>query len=228
MSSSQIHADTKEQAENNITVTTILAVRHGETEWNRIGKQQGHLDSNLTALGLEQARRTGDQLARLSCDVIYCSALGRAIRTAEIIARRTGLEIARDSGLNERNLGIVQGHTLKEFAAAYPDEYERYISNDPDYIIPGGESVRQRYERTMNAVKNITGRNAGKTLILVMHGGNLDSLFRYVLDIPLQNPRNFSLVNGSINTFSVENDAWKVASWGEVSHLLDIGALDDF
>jgi len=209
-------------------VTTIYAVRHGETEWNRIGRQQGNLDSGLTALGLEQARRTGDQLARLSGHIIYCSALGRVIRTAEIIAQRTGLEIARDSGLNERNLGIVQGHTLKEFADAYPDEYERYISNDPDYIIPGGESVRQRYDRTIGAVRRITDRNAGKTLIMVMHGGNLDSLFRYALNIQLQNPRNFSLLNGSINTFSVEGDTWKIVSWGEISHLRDIGALDDF
>lgn len=221
-------AGDNKQAGNNITVTTILAVRHGETEWNKIGKQQGHLDSDLTALGLEQARRTGERLARLSGHIIYCSALGRAIRTAEIIARRTGLEIVCDSGLNERNLGILQGLTLAEFREKHPDEYERFTSPDPDYVIPGGESVRQRYDRTMNAVKKITVSNAGRTLILVMHGGNLDSLFRYVLNIPLQNPRNFSLVNGSINTFLVEGDTWKLISWGEVSHLRDIGALDDF
>ncbi len=221
-------ADTDEQAGNNITVTTILAVRHGETEWNRIGKQQGHLDSELTALGEEQARRTAEHLARLSCDVVYCSALGRAIRTAEIIARRTGLEIVRDRGLNERNLGILQGLTLAEFREKHPAEYERFISPDPDYVIPGGESVRQRYERTIDTVKKITKGNDGKTLIMVMHGGNLDSLFRYVLDIPMQNPRTFSLVNGSINTFTVEGDTWKLISWGEASHLRDIGALDDF
>ncbi|HNW28910.1 MAG TPA: histidine phosphatase family protein [Spirochaetota bacterium] len=209
-------------------MTTILAIRHGETEWNRIGKQQGHLNSDLTPLGIEQARRAAARLSRESCDIIYSSALGRAVQTAEIIARQTGLAMKSDSGLNERNLGILQGHTLKKFAASYPAEHARFISGDPDYIIPGGESVRQRYDRTIRTITAIAGANDGKRIALVTHGGNLDSLFRHVLEIPLARPRNFSLMNASLNVLSVEGGAWKVESWGDVSHLADIGALDDF
>ncbi len=209
-------------------MTTIIAIRHGETEWNRIGKQQGHLDSGLTALGLEQARMAAALLSRKSCDIIYCSCLGRAVATAEIIARETGLEMVRDRGLNERNLGMLQGLTLKEFGASHPWEHERFVSGDPDYVIPGGESVRQRYERTVRSAARIASVNAGKKIIMVMHGGNLDSLFRHTLGIPLERPRNFSLLNASINTFEVEDETWKLIAWGDVSHLREIGALDDF
>ena len=213
---------------NQHTVTTILAIRHGETEWNRIGKQQGHLDSGLSPLGIEQARRTAARLSGETCDIIYCSNLGRAIQTAEIIADRLKLDLLCDSGLNERNLGILQGLTLEEFSRTNPGEHELFTSGDPDYRIPGGESIRQRHDRTIRTIRGITGAHNNKTIVLVMHGGNLDSLFRHVLGIPLDRRRNFFLINAALNTFTVEADAWKLASWGDVSHLRGIGALDDF
>ncbi|HQJ71058.1 MAG TPA: histidine phosphatase family protein [Spirochaetota bacterium] len=110
----------------------------------------------------------------------------------------------------------------------YMNQHARFISADPDYVIPGGESVRQRYERTINAVQKIIGANRDRRIILVIHGGGLDSLFRHALEIPLTRSRNFSLMNASMNVLSVEGDAWKVETWGDVSHLADIGALDDF
>lgn len=216
------------QAGNHTTMTTILAIRHGETEWNRIGKQQGHLNSDLTPLGIEQARRTAARLSGESCDIIYCSNLGRAVLTAEIIAERTRLAVLRDSGLNERNLGIMQGLTLEEFSRTNPAEHERFTSGDPDYRVPGGESIRQRHDRTIGTITAIAGANDGKRIALVTHGGNLDSLFRHVLNITLDRPRCFSLLNASINTFTVEAGTWKLVSWGDVSHLRGIGALDDF
>lgn len=209
-------------------MTTITALRHGETEWNRIGRQQGRMNSSLSALGVEQARRAARRLVREPHDIIYCSALGRAAETAAIIARETGVETMQDSGLNERHLGILQGLTLEEFREAFPAEHDRFISGDPDYIIPGGESARQRYERTIAAATAIIAENPGKKIVMVVHGGNLDSFFRFTLGIPLERPRCFSLMNAGINTFTVDNGAWKLVSWGDISHLRDIKALDDF
>jgi probable phosphoglycerate mutase len=208
--------------------TEIIAIRHGETEWNRIGRQQGHLDSNLTRHGIRQAKLVARHLKNTYFDSIYCSDLGRAAQTAGIIAKRLKVKIIKESGLRERNLGIMQGLTVEEFKNMYPEEYNKYISDDPDYALPDGESVRQRHDRTINTLKEIVDKNRDKKIIAVMHGGNLDSLFRYVLGIPLNQKRNFSLLNSSLNTFVVEDNIWKLKSWGEISYLKGLTALDDF
>jgi probable phosphoglycerate mutase len=208
--------------------TEIIAIRHGETEWNRIGRQQGHLDSNLTRHGIRQAKMIARYLKNTYFDSIYCSDLGRAAQTAGIIAKKLKVKIIKESGLRERNLGIMQGLTVEEFRHRYPEEYKKYISDDPDYALPDGESVRQRHDRTINTLKEIVDKNRDKKIIAVMHGGNLDSLFRYVLGIPLNQKRNFSLLNSSLNIFVVEDNIWKLKSWGEISYLKGLTALDDF
>jgi len=97
-------------------------VRHGETEWNLAGKEQGHLDSPLTALGVRQAQALANGLWGKGIQVIYSSDLGRAVRTAEIIADRLGLPLNVESDLRERHLGVMQGLTMKEFRDRFPDE----------------------------------------------------------------------------------------------------------
>src|SRR6476620_3993740 len=68
---------------------TVLLVRHGETEWNRARRYQGWLDSPLTQEGIAQAETIGRLLCRLpqaEAAEIVASPIGRARRTAEIIA----------------------------------------------------------------------------------------------------------------------------------------------
>lgn len=208
--------------------TELIAIRHGETEWNRIGRQQGHLDSSLTRHGIRQGKMIARHLKNDYFDCMYSSDLGRAAQTAGIIAKRLKLKPIMESGLRERNLGIMQGLTVKEFKHRYPDEYKKYISDDPDYALPDGESVRQRHERTINTLKEIVDNNRDKKILAVMHGGNLDSLFRYVLAIPLHHRRNFSLLNSGLNVFIVRGNIWRLKTWGEISHLKGMMALDDF
>ena len=210
------------------SLTELTAIRHGETEWNRIGRQQGHLDSSLTRHGIRQAKLIARHLKNSSFDYIYCSDLGRAAQTAGIIAERLQLKPIMESGLRERNLGIMQGLTIEEFRHRYPEEYEKYISDDPDYALPDGESVRQIHERTIKTLKEIVDKNRNKKIIFVMHGGNLDSLFRHVLGIPLNQRRSFSLLNSSLNAFTVEGTTWRLKTWGDISHLKGLTALDDF
>ncbi|HOW83021.1 MAG TPA: histidine phosphatase family protein [Spirochaetota bacterium] len=208
--------------------TEIIAVRHGETEWNRRGIQQGHLDSTLTARGEIQARLAGRRLALEKIDALYCSDIGRACRTAEIIGSEIGLEPVRDEGVRERNLGMIQGMTLDEFRLRHPEEHARFISRDPDYAVPGGETVRERYERSVASVARISAMNRGRRIVIVMHGGNIDSLFRHATGFPLDRPRNFSLYNAALNRFLISGDDWFLQSWGDISHLLTNGALDDY
>jgi probable phosphoglycerate mutase len=210
--------------------TKIIAVRHGETEWNRIAKQQGHLDSRLTALGIRQAQAMALGLKELTIDHFYSSDLGRAIQTASILSEALNKTFAVDSRLRERNLGILQGLTKKEFSEQYPEDYLKLQSNDPDYRIPDGESIRDRYTRTISCIEDLSKTHCDSTILIVAHGGVLMSFMHKALEIPLTSTRNFSLYNSGINIFSLsENNRWRLEVWGDVSHLRATGleTLDD-
>ncbi len=207
--------------------TTISFIRHGETEWNVESKQQWYLDSNLTSLGIKQAELIAESLKKNSYDIIYSSDLGRALHTAEILNKKLNLPLIENRNLRERKLGIMEGLTMDEFKNKFPNEFKRYIT-DIDYIIPKGESAKQFYTRTVNAIEEIIKINEGKKVMVITHGGNLSCIFRKVFDISLDKKRNFSLLNASMNTFVVNDHNWKLITWGNVSHLENNDASDDF
>lgn len=207
--------------------TTVIAVRHGETEWNRGGRHQGHLDSPLTRLGRQQAIAMAEALSRLAIQEIYSSDLGRALQTADIIAGRLQLPIHADARLRERNYGILEGLTLSEFREKYPAEAAAHASGNPEYKMPKGESARQKFLRNIECVEDLARKHAGATLLLVAHGGALDSFFRKAIQLPLEIRRSFSMFNAAVNVFSLADSVWRLESWGDISHLRAVPTLDD-
>ena len=205
--------------------THVIAIRHGETEWNNQRRFQGHLNSALNREGLAQAEALGEHLSRERFDLLLSSDLGRALETASAIAMRTGHEVVVEPRLRERRMGIFQGLTPAEVEARYPAEYARFWSHDPDYVIPEGESLRQLHARSVACVTELAKRYAGMTLAAVTHGGVLGMLYRHVREMPLQAPRDFPLHNTGINRFRHRMGAWQLQSWGETCHLRR--ALDD-
>ena len=207
--------------------TELVVVRHGETAWNLLGKQQGQLDAELSETGVEQAERMAEALAQERFDHLYTSDLGRAARTAEIIARRLGLAVVTDARLRERHLGAMQGSTIEQFKEKHPQEYVRFRSGDVDYCLPGGESIRQRCERSVACIEELAGRHAGERLVIVTHGGILDCFFRRAAGLDMAAPRRFSLLNASINRFCIVDRRWRLISWGDTHHLRELRAIDD-
>jgi broad specificity phosphatase PhoE len=125
----------------------IYLVRHGETTWNREGRQQGHHDSPLTETGIEQARAAGRTLRhaipeiRAAC--IETSPLGRARQTAVILAEALGLDVDAvlvAPLLAEHHLGRWEGLTRAEIDARYPGARQEREARKWDYVVPGGES----------------------------------------------------------------------------------------
>ncbi len=125
---------------------TIYLVRHGETEWNRAGRVQGHLDSPLTRRGEAQAQAVGAALGALldGDDVaLVASPLGRTLATARIIRRALGRDaaaIATDDRLREISWGDWDGLTFEEIEARDPGELARRRDGRGDQRPPGGES----------------------------------------------------------------------------------------
>jgi broad specificity phosphatase PhoE len=138
-------------------VTTLLLVRHGETDWNAEGRLQGHTDRPLNEYGRRQAGELAEQLAEEAVDAIYASDLVRARETAEIVARRLGLEVEVDPDLREKNWGSWEGLTGDERVTV-------------EYV---GASTEDHRERVMRAVDRIVERHAGRRVVVVTHGGSL-------------------------------------------------------
>jgi 2,3-bisphosphoglycerate-dependent phosphoglycerate mutase len=203
-------------------VTRVILVRHGQTAWNDGARFQGHLDSPLTDTGIQQAEALGRRLASEQIAAIYSSDLGRALQTAEIIARRTKLSVKSDARLRERSLGIFEGLTRTEVPNRFPEEWQRYISRDPDYIVPGGQSARGHFAAGLECLEELIERHRGERIIVVTHGGLVQGMFRHVTGVPFEAARRFSLQNAAYNVLQHDGREWSVVTWGDVAHFANV------
>jgi broad specificity phosphatase PhoE len=139
-------------------VTTLLLVRHGETDWNADGRLQGQTDRPLSEFGRKQARRLADELATEELEAIYSSDLARARETAEIVGERVGLPVTFDPDLREKDWGTWEGLTAVE----------------RDRVEFAGESTEAHRHRILRALRRISERHAGDCSVLVVtHGGSM-------------------------------------------------------
>jgi probable phosphoglycerate mutase len=204
-------------------MTELILIRHGETAWNRERRMQGQTDTQLSDTGRAQAQAVGRRLARHPFVALYSSDLTRAWDTAAAIARESGHEIRRERALRERTFGVFEGLTYDEMAERYPDEHARFSKRDPDYAVPGGESPRQFFERSLACLEGIAAAHAGECVVVVTHGLVLDTLHRAARSMPLEARREAPLLNASLNTFRRDGHAWVEVAWGDVAHLAEVG-----
>jgi probable phosphoglycerate mutase len=160
-------------------------------------------------------------------DRLVSSDLGRAQASAEIIAAATGHRVETDARLRERHYGVLEGLTIARIRADYAAILDRFNADDPDYAIPGGESHRMVYARHVAWVEELLAVRPGSTTAIVIHGGVLDSLFRFAARLPLSQPRCYVTTNASLNIFAhgrfYGTDRWVIQAWGDIGHLADIG-----
>ncbi len=207
--------------------TRIIAVRHGETSWNVDARIQGQLDIGLNDQGQWQARRVGQALAGEPVAAIYSSDLQRAWHTAEHIARVAGLGVAPVRELRERHFGRFEGRTFKEIEEAWPDGAHAWRKRYPDWAPPdGGETLLQLRERVQRAVCDLAQRHTGELIVIVAHGGVLDTLYRVATGQEVNSPRTWELPNGAINRLLWTPGGLSLVGWSDTQHLAE-GAADD-
>jgi broad specificity phosphatase PhoE len=163
-------------------MTRILLARHGETDWNREGRWQGHTDRPLNAAGLAQADALGRRLASEHIDALYTSDLLRASQTAAAVTRATGIEAIATPGLREVDVGELAGLDRAEAAARYPDWYTRWREGTVDSY-PAGEKFTDLRDRALAAFDRIADRHAGGTAIAVCHNGIVRAIVLHVLGL---------------------------------------------
>lgn len=152
----------------------LVLLRHGRTEWNDIGRAQGHADVPLDEVGEVQAKEVAPALAALRPVAVWSSDLARAAMTARAVADEAGLEVVLDARLREFAVGSNRtGLTSEQYAAAHPAEHAALMAGDIGSI-PGRESdddVRSRFLPALTSYADALGE--GETGIVVSHGAAL-------------------------------------------------------
>ncbi len=150
--------------------TTILLVRHGETDWNRDGRVQGHTDVPLNDTGRDQARALAESLADDPVDAVYASDLVRARDTASGVADNRGLPVVQLPELREKNFGTWEGLTREQILTRFPAARPGHWGD--------GETRDEMSRRVLDALSRIAASHEGETVVVVTHGGPLRAVQR--------------------------------------------------
>ena len=156
-------------------LTTLILVRHGESEWNRAGRIQGQVNSPLTDLGISQAGAISDYLSGIFLNQeleIYSSPLERAIQTAQIIAKgidHLSSEVIIEERLNDFNLGEISGtYGWDKVAEIFPEQAQLRLQDPMRFHPSGGESGAEFEARLRSLMEDLKGEDTTK--LFVSHG----------------------------------------------------------
>lgn len=206
--------------------TRICLVRHGETEWNAERRIQGQIDIALNATGLRQAAAAGRWLKTAGIVALYGSDLKRAWATAQLIGEALGLVPQPVPELRERRYGVFEGLTYDEAKQRFPDGYAAFEGRNASYDFENGESLSEMFARVSGKLQMLAAAHCGESIAVVVHGGVLDIVNRFVRGNSLETPRDFLIPNAGLNWIAAVDGRWHIESWGETAHL-EPGALDE-
>jgi len=192
----------------------IVVWRHGQTDWNKINRFQGHSDIPLNEVGKLQITHAAQILAGMKPTQIISSDLGRALETAEALAKLTGLSVSAHESLRETNGGLWEGKTGSQNRTEDFHNFIRWIDGDDN---PAGTTGERRSEVAARAVGEIFKALEGKTdqlLVVATHGGTARCIFGELLALPLS---HWGVLGG------LSNASWSVLQrnprqWNLVEH----------
>ncbi len=150
-------------------MTTLIMIRHGETNWNVTGRYQGQADPPLNSKGIEQARQLAEKLADVKIELIFTSPLQRAAQTAQIIATHLQIPVYTDMRFAEIHQGDWQSRLRSEIENLYPDLFERWETEPWQVTPPGGEPLLEVQKRVFAAVDDIIEQYPTQHVGLVTH-----------------------------------------------------------
>jgi broad specificity phosphatase PhoE len=158
-------------------VTTILLARHGETDWNRDGRFQGHADPPLNRTGRAQAVELSVALMAEELAAVYSSPLRRALETAEVVAASHGLEPVQVDSLREVDVGSWSGLTRAEIEQRFPEQFARWRDHGQGW--EDGETYEEMGTRAVAALLELAASHEGERVLAVTHGGPIRAAFAF-------------------------------------------------
>jgi phosphoserine phosphatase len=199
----------------------LILVRHGESEWNRIGRYQGQLDAPLSDLGLRQAEALGNRLANERLDAIYSSPLQRARRTADAIAtRHPHLTIEEDAALLEIHHGDWQGMYAPDVRERYAEMLDEWRTYPTRSQMPNGESFSNILKRTLNFRERMCREHtADASIVVSTHDVVVKILIADALGMHMDRINRLWITNASISVVEYTDNLPFLVSLSEACHL---------
>lgn len=200
----------------------VVLIRHGESEWNAVGRWQGHSGVGLSARGRAQAEATAAFLARSEPDVgmVVSSDLERVTQTAEPAGRALGQAVHLDRRLREIDVGWWAGLTSAEIMARDPAAWEAYLSGE-DIPRGGAETETSLRQRVCAAVEDLRERCGPGTLVVFCHGGPVRALVAETLGMPVRRQRALAGPGNCSRTVLTYRDGFaRLRCYNETAHLL--------
>lgn len=201
----------------------VYFIRHGETEWNKIGRFQGWTDIPLSEHGLKQAEALGKRFERegIQLDRIYASPLIRAVQTAQPLSDLYGLPIETIDCFKEMNYGEWDGLTFTELKQKYGREFIGFILAPHKGTFPGEGTFDNVVERVKPGLEQVFGEeNKDKTIAVVGHGGIIRLTLFYLLGMDYGLYNNISIENTGVSLYEVWDNGRKILQFiNDYSHL---------
>ncbi|MEZ5099775.1 MAG: histidine phosphatase family protein [Thermoleophilia bacterium] len=183
-------------------MTIVLLARHGESDWNRARRWQGHADRPLTDLGREQAAALAAQVEGYAIAAVYSSDLQRAHDTARAVAERHGIPHEVLPDLREVDVGSWSGLGRDEVEARFPDGAARWHAGETGW--DDGETYEAMAERVVATVERIAAAHVDQTVLVVAHGGPLRAVHARAIGLELGDHRRTVPVEPNARLSAVE------------------------
>lgn len=188
-------------------MTRLLLARHGETNWNREQRFQGHADPPLNQTGRTQAADLSVALAAEPLAAVYSSPLRRALETAEIVAAAHEEQPMPVAALMEVDVGSWQGLTRAEIEERYPDQFAYWVDYVDGFKFENGESYEQLGARVIPALLELAAAHPGERVLAVTHGGPIRTALAHVDSVSRAEARSKgpTIVNGFVVELAYED-----------------------
>ena len=182
-------------------MTELLLVRHGETDWNRDRRFQGHADPPLNDKGREQANALAQELAAEGIELVYTSDLARARETAEVVGARLGANVLLLRELREIDVGEWQGLTWPEIERRYPEGVRSWHERGHGW--ESGETYDELGERVVAALRCIAAEHPEQRVLVVGHGGTIRATRAFIEGVSVAESRSRRRPIGNCEVFRV-------------------------
>ena len=186
----------------------IYLVRHGETDWNKMGRLQGQCDVQLNEYGISLAEKTADGLAGVPFDAAFSSPLCRAAETARIILGKRNTPLYLDDRLKEIGFGVMEAADYNLARQNKEHPVYKFFQTPVDYQPPeGGESFEQLYARSAEFLREKILPLEGKleTVLIVGHGAMNRSILNPLAGVPLEDFWRIAMPNCAVSLLSLES-----------------------
>ena len=201
-------------------MTRVYLIRHAEAEGNLYRRAHGWYDALITENGYRQIEALEQRFADIHVDAVYSSDLFRTKTTASAIWRPKHLELVTEKQLREILLGDWEDKPWAEIAYPNPESLERFNVMDPDWSVPGAESLGQVRERVEKAIRKIAARHEGQTVVIVSHGCAIRCVLGAFHGLSLRESVSMGHSdNTAVSLLEFEGDSVRVIFENDNSHL---------